>query len=869
MKRFKKIVSLLLAMVLFISIGGGMVQAFDYSNGITVKNSERLNSVGGNWHYYSFTIDNGLYAYCLDSDLDRPPVGTTFKLTDVGLTSEQKARMAAVMIAAGNLGSWSSNMKKNDGSAMSNSEAFYITQAAVWYARYASNGNYNYHTKSGDNYKEGLIGPNGRIANSNLSNAFNYLKSVADDSSKVFTNKDISIDSSSSEMELNGNVMISKSTIKVNTPNDGKYVVTVSGENAYITNADGSANYGTTHEFNGTDTFKVAVSDISLENSGSVEASIAVETIDSYITGYNLYTFVNKSGKSNIQSLGVADATYQKLSTNYSFNGSYERETYDIDIAKVDENNKTLEGATLCIFTRDGELVKQVVSTKEFIKVSLAAGEYYLQETDAPVGYLINDEKKNFTITDKGELLNSDGDVVVTKALTIDDTLPSIKVRKVSENGIAVKGATIAACKYNQATKEKTDCVEWVTDGTEKVLTLGVDFGTITDGDYIIYEKEAPKGFDLNEYEFIISLREGKLVGDITDGVVTITDKAYLSVSKTDATGQKEIAGADMKLFDKNGKLVDSWTSTTDEHKVYGLNVNEVYEIVEDLAPEGYVPLSTSIYFRMTDEGKVETLNCKTSTDVINNTCSVMSQEEVLKIKNDVTKVKISKIDVTNQEELPGAKLQILHTDGSPVYQNGEILEWTSTNEPHYIEMLPIGSYKLVETFSPEGYVAVSNEVEFEVKAETGIQVVTFENDVTKVMISKKDFTTGEELPGATLQILNSDHTPVYQNGEKLEWVSGDEPHYIEKLPVGEYILVETIRPEGYQEGMIIDGIVTTEYPFEVKDNVLLKIDVFNETIKNVPTTGMSATSTYIFGSMVAFVGIGTVYSAKRKNNEV
>ena len=68
-------------------------------------------------------------------------------------------------------------------------------------------------------------------------------------------------------------------------------------------------------------------------------------------------------------------------------------------------------------------------------------------------------------------------------------------------------------------------------------------------------------------------------------------------------------------------------------------------------------------------------------------------------------------------KELPGAKLTILDEDGKVVES------WTSTEEAHYIEMLPIGKYMLREETAPEGYL-VAKDVEFEVKDTAEVQKV-------------------------------------------------------------------------------------------------------------------------------------------------
>ena len=53
--------------------------------------------------------------------------------------------------------------------------------------------------------------------------------------------------------------------------------------------------------------------------------------------------------------------------------------------------------------------------------------------------------------------------------------------------------------------------------------------------------------------------------------------------------------------------------------------------------------------------------------------------------QNETTKVEISKVDITNEEELPGATLQIKSEAGKIIE------EWISTDKPHLIEMLPVG----------------------------------------------------------------------------------------------------------------------------------------------------------------------------------
>ncbi len=90
-------------------------------------------------------------------------------------------------------------------------------------------------------------------------------------------------------------------------------------------------------------------------------------------------------------------------------------------------------------------------------------------------------------------------------------------------------------------------------------------------------------------------------------------------------------------------------------------------------------------------------------------------------MKDDVTRVEISKTDIAGKE-LPGAKLTILNQDGKVVES------WTSEEKPHSIEMLPIGKYTLHEETAPEGYL-VAEDIPFEVKNTGEIQKVVMKDE--------------------------------------------------------------------------------------------------------------------------------------------
>ena len=155
------------------------------------------------------------------------------------------------------------------------------------------------------------------------------------------------------------------------------------------------------------------------------------------------------------------------------------------------------------------------------------------------------------------------------------------------------------------------------------------------------------------------------------------------------------------------------------------------------------------------------------------------------------TRVKISKADITTNEEIPGATLRVLDKNGNVVD------EWVSENTPHYIEAVLVAgeTYTLEETLVPDnsGYVP-ANAVQFTVEDDGEVQHVFMQDDYTKVQISKTDIATGKEISGAKLKITDADGKIV------AEWVTDGAPHYMERIPMGTYTLTKTMAPteQGY-----------------------------------------------------------------------
>ena len=153
----------------------------------------------------------------------------------------------------------------------------------------------------------------------------------------------------------------------------------------------------------------------------------------------------------------------------------------------------------------------------------------------------------------------------------------------------------------------------------------------------------------------------------------------------------------------KVGDVVESWVSTDKPHRIDGkLIAGSTYLLRETLPADGYAT-ANDIVFNVSDTGEVQKVE----------------------MKDDTIKVKITKYDITGDNELECAKMQIKTTDGKI------IAKWTSTKESYYLEGVLVAgkTYVLHEEVAPDGYV-VANDVKFTVLDLEIYQIINEENNI-------------------------------------------------------------------------------------------------------------------------------------------
>ena len=486
---------------------------------------------------------------------------------------------------------------------------------------------------------------------------------------------------------------------------------------------------------------------------------------------------------------------------------------------------------------------------------NLPLGRYYIVEKETAHGYVLDNEPRYVDLTYRDQ-----DTPLVTYSADWQNARQRVQVevlKKEKDSDKVLSGAIFGLYAADDIVSSKgkvllakDTLIELKTTDEDGKIQFVADLPV--DSRYYIKELAAPDGYvtDQEPQEFTFEYQGSGT--SVAEYAFTFEDEqTTVELSKADLTDKKELPGASLKVTDENGNTVDEWVSKEEAHIIKGLIVGKKYKMTETKPADGYVT-AESIEF------------------TVENTKEVQKHQML----DDVTKVEISKKDITDSSEVPGAKLIILDKDGKKVES------WTSTDKPHMVEKLPVGEYTLREEQAPDGYL-IAEDVKFTVKDTGKIQKVKMKDahPYGKLVIKKTDSTSKAALPGAEFELREK------ESGKVVEKLVTDKTGTATsgKIPIAtykngkvektvEYILVETKAPNGYELSSKKE-----EIRFEYKDGKTKVIEIVKE-IKNTkspsgstptgnsPKTGDSTNIWLpILLAVLSACGIGGVIWYKKK----
>ena len=565
----------------------------------------------------------------------------------------------------------------------------------------------------------------------------------------------------------------------------------------------------------------VVKADTLLQEITSNEKGKAVFTLDLPLGRYYVKELQAPAGYVSSDEILEFDATYQGQNVKtIKLKSVKKNQPTTVEVTKADITTGTeLDGASMSVLDKDGNVIDSWTSVKDsphVIKRLQVGKTYILREELAPYGYLRATDVE-FTISDTAEVqkVKMEDEVPVARLLVnkkgefLDSVSLLDNAKGMIEHLFNYVTGNLTDVTFNVYAAEAIRAADGVSAdyyaADELVGSITTDGNGIAQmdnlplGRYYIVEKETSHGYVLDNEPRYVDLtyrdQDTPLVTYSADWQ-NARQRVQVEVLKKEKDSDKVLSGAIFGLYaaddivSSKGKVLLAKDTlielkTTDEDGkiqfVADLPVDSRYYIKELAAPDGYVTDQEPQEFTFEYQGS--------GTSVA---------EYAFTFEDEQTTVELSKADLTDKKELPGASLKVTDEDGNTVD------EWVSKEEAHIIKGLIVGKkYKMTETKPADGYVTAES-IEFTVENTKEVQKHQMLDDVTKVEISKKDITDSSEVPGAKLIILDKD-------GKKVDsWTSTDKPHMIEKLPVGEYTLREEQAPDGY--------LIAEDVKFTVKD---------------------------------------------------
>lgn len=293
-----------------------------------------------------------------------------------------------------------------------------------------------------------------------------------------------------------------------------------------------------------------------------------------------------------------------------------------------------------------------------------------------------------------------------------------------------------------------------------------------------------------------------------------------------------DFGGLELHKIDENSQLIDGAKfniSSLDEATGYA-DPGVDYEVKDGRLSVETMPAGT---YTLTEVNPPEGHDgiIKTFQVVINK--DEITYKAIVNKLNPKGEVTITKTDKDTGEPLEGVEFTLYAADNiydsitfKKIYDKGDKIAVQKTNAAGKAKFsnLYMGKYYALETKTLDGYVPNKKKYEFEFRQQDYTTTlythdINVKNEKTKTTVSKVDATTGDDVAGATLQVIDPETNDVVE-----EWISSKDPHVIKGLVYDkEYILKETLNPRTYE-------LNEQEVKFTVGADT--KVEMKNEPIK-------------------------------------
>jgi uncharacterized surface anchored protein len=472
----------------------------------------------------------------------------------------------------------------------------------------------------------------------------------------------------------------------------------------------------------------------------------------------------------------------------------------------ADEDVRAADGS---VIVKAGTLLETAVSGADG-KVNFAKdypfGRYFAMELKSPAGYVSTSEKVILNAAYEGQ------DVSVVTCTAEVKNHPT--VFEFSKEDIT-SGAELSGARLTVLDEAGNMIDEWISKAGEKHAIKGLEVGK----SYVLRELYAPYGYlKASDVRFTVmdeATVQGVVMKDeVPRGTILITKEGeFLSSAEigdgqgvTFGWGTQGMAGVTFEVYAREKVVspdgLDRVYYEKDQHMGTIVTGADGVGRLENL-PLGryYLIEAETLDGFVLDEAPIEADLSYAGQDA-----AIVYAGDHLWNERRRVEITAVKKDAVTKECLAGAviglyaKEDVRNANGETVLLAGELIEKETTGadgKAIFVADLPLAKFLLREIQAPSGYAASLEEVVIDASAETNEKVIAFEAEFEdfpiKVEFRKTDVSGEQEVPGARLSVIDAE-------GHLVEsWISEREPHVIEKLPKGSYVLREEFSPYGFK----------------------------------------------------------------------